>query len=427
MTRYSALVCACALGLFLFTAPAPARAQTPLPAPLNRPLRVFIDCRGPGCDQEFFRNELFWFDHVRDQRDADIHLLITHQGTGGGGSEYTLRAIGQGRWAGREDVLHVYAEAGETDDVRRRLLAQTFGLLLARYAAETPVGADLRLTAPPRDAGAPPPAAEEDPWNLWVFRININSFLNGQQGDRNSNVNVNTSANHTSENWKILVNAGFNYSESRFELSDGTFYSYRRGRNFNTLVVKSLGDHWSAGAMLRLSRSTFNNQRLNLRLAPGIEYNFFPYRESTERQLTIQWTTGPNRFEYDQETIYGLLAETRWDQQMLASLGLRQPFGSVRLTAEFANYFHDLERNRMSINADIDVRLFRGFSFNVNGDYSVIHDQLSLPRAGATDEEIIARQRQLQSSYRYFLSVGVTYRFGSINNNIVNQRFGGGF
>ena len=55
----------------------------------------------------------------------------------------------------------------------------------------------------------------------------------------------------------------------------------------------------------------------------------------------------------------------------------------------------------------------------------MLRDQLYLPARGATDEEIIARQQQLQTSYRFFLSLGITYRFGSINNNVVNQRFGG--
>ena len=426
MLRHCPLAYARLVVCLVVVAAAPVWAQTPAPR-LDRPLRVFIDCRGGGCDQDFFRKELFWVDHVRDQGDADIHLLTTQQPTGGGGSEYTVRAIGQGRWAGQEDVITVFAEAGETQDGRRRLLTQTFGLVLARYAAETPVGPDLRLTAPVRDAATPAPTASADPWNFWVFRINLNSFLNGQQGDRSHNVNVNTSANHISDDWKVQINAGFNYSESRFLLSDGTFYSYRRGRNFNALVVKSLSDHWSAGGMLRTSRSTFSNHRLNLRLAPGIEYNFFPYSESTQRQWTLQWTAGGNHFKYDQETIYGFREETRWDQQLLASLALRQPWGSARITGELAHYLHDTSRNRISINADADVRVSRGFSFNVNADYSVIHDQLSLPRAGATDEEIIARQRQLESSYRYFLALGITYRFGSINNNIVNQRFGGGF
>ena len=45
--------------------------------------------------------------------------------------------------------------------------------------------------------------------------------------------------------------------------------------------------------------------------------------------------------------------------------------------------------------------------------------------AGATDEEVLLRRRQLETSFTYFVSAGFTYRFGSIFNNIVNPRFGG--
>ena len=396
-------------------------------APLDRPLRVYFDCRGPGCDDDFFRTELAWVDHVNDPNDADLHVLVTTQQTGGGGNQYTIRVIGRRQWEGRDDTVQINSEAGEPQDGLRRALVRVFGLMLARYAVETPVGSKLTLQAPAGTVAATQTTAAEDPWNFWVFRLNFNSFLNGQQGDRNSNVNVNTSANRLTDAWKINLNAGFGYSENRFELSDGTFRSFTRRRNVNALVVKSLSDHWSAGAMLRASRETFNNHRLNLRVAPGIEYNFFPYSESTRRQMTLQWTGGVNRFKYDQETIYGLLSETRWDQQLLALLSLRQPFGSIRLTGEVAHYFEDLDQYRFSINGDADVRLFRGFSFNVFGDYSVLHDQLYLPRQGASDEEIIARQQQLATTYRYFVGMGITYRFGSINNTIVNARFGGGF
>ena len=81
----------------------------------------------------------------------------------------------------------------------------------------------------------------------------------------------------------------------------------------NALGVKSMTDHWSIGTMFRGSRQTFNNHRLNLRIAPGVEYNIFPYRESTNRQLTFQWTAGYNRFKYDEETLFGLLEDSRWD------------------------------------------------------------------------------------------------------------------
>jgi len=58
------------------------------------------------------------------------------------------------------------------------------------------------------------------------------------------------------------------------------------------------------------------------------------------------------------------------------------------------------------------------------GSASRVRDQLSLPRRDADPEEILLRLRQLQSGYEVSFSVGLTYTFGSIFNNIVNPRFG---
>jgi hypothetical protein len=43
-----------------------------------------------------------------------------------------------------------------------------------------------------------------------------------------------------------------------------------------------------------------------------------------------------------------------------------------------------------------------------------------------TPEEILLRLRELQSGYEYRFSTGFTYSFGSLFNNVVNPRFGGG-
>jgi hypothetical protein len=67
--------------------------------------------------------------------------------------------------------------------------------------------------------------------------------------------------------------------------------------------------------------------------------------------------------------------------------------------------------------------LFKGFSFNVFANYARIKDQISLPRAGATQEEILLRLRQLSTDYSYSINFGVTYNFGSIFTSIVNSRF----
>jgi hypothetical protein len=40
-----------------------------------------------------------------------------------------------------------------------------------------------------------------------------------------------------------------------------------------------------------------------------------------------------------------------------------------------------------------------------------------------TNEEILVRQLELATGYQYEFSVGISYSFGSIYNNVVNPRF----
>ena len=416
----------------LISLPLRAVAQETTPprvAVLDRPLRLFIDCRGPGCDGEFFRRELAWIDHVRDQKDADVHLLVTSQGTGGGGTEYLLRFIGHGPWEGQEDALRRSVEAGDTDDQRRRALTQIFALGLARFAAATPVGPQLKITPPATTATPVQSAVKEDPWNFWVFRTNINMNMDGEASSSFKNLNANQQANRTTDAWKIILNGGISYNESRYVLEEedsGEFVSTRKQWNVNALAVKSVTDRWSIGGRAGASRSTFLNQKLVARVAGGGEFNIFPYAQSSERSWIIQWTAGISRFEYDEITIYEKTEETKWSQSLVSELDLRQPYGTIGLQMQFANYLDDPAVRRFSFEVDTDIRVTRGFSVRLFGEYQSIHDQLFLKRGEATNEEIIARQQQLQTSYRYFISAGITYRFGSINNNVVNTRFNSG-
>jgi len=56
---------------------------------------------------------------------------------------------------------------------------------------------------------------------------------------------------------------------------------------------------------------------------------------------------------------------------------------------------------------------------------SIIHDQLSIAKGvGASLEEVLLRRKQLETNYNYYLSIGLSYTFGSIFTNVVNPRFG---
>lgn len=74
----------------------------------------------------------------------------------------------------------------------------------------------------------------------------------------------------------------------------------------------------------------------------------------------------------------------------------------------------------------MNLRVFRGLELNVFGQAARIKDQLYLSKEGLSPEEILVRRRQLGTDFQYFASVGLSYRFGSIFNNVVNPRFEGG-
>lgn len=76
----------------------------------------------------------------------------------------------------------------------------------------------------------------------------------------------------------------------------------------------------------------------------------------------------------------------------------------------------------MSGNTDAQLNLVRGFSLNLSLFAASIRDQLSLPRGGVSNEDVLLQLRQLATSYRYFGSVGISYTFGSRTNNVVNLR-----
>ncbi len=411
--------------LLLALAAGSATAQSTHVAPPR--LRVFVDCNVEGCDLDYFRTEIPFVDYMRDRKDASLHVLVTQQSTGSGGLAYTLNFIGLKELAGLSDTLHYQAAQSSTDDQKRSGLASVIKLGLVRYVARSPGGAQLQISSRPETASASATTSQaRDPWNLWVFRLNANGNFSGEESQHFTYLRGSVSANRTSEAWKARLSVQGNYNQSKFTFSDGSrFADYTHSYGASQLIVKSLGPNWSAGERASLSSSTFLNQKLFLRFAPTVEYNLFPYSESTRRQLTFQYAIGLNSFRYEDTTIFDKLSEVRPDQSITASLDLKQPWGSVSSSLEGAAYIDDFSKRRAVLFNALNVRLFKGFNLNMFVSASLVRDQLYLAKGELSDEDILVRRRQLASSFSYFGGIGVSYTFGSIFNNVVNPRFEG--
>ena len=76
---------------------------------------------------------------------------------------------------------------------------------------------------------------------------------------------------------------------------------------------------------------------------------------------------------------------------------------------------------------DLEFRIARGLSVSGEANISWVNDQIYLSAEGATDAEALLNLQQRAQDFNYGIEVGFSFQFGSIYNNVVNNRFGGGF
>lgn len=386
----------------------------------TRAVKLFIDCQQ--CDLEYVRNELTFVNHVRDRNEAQVDVLITTQRAGNGGTEYTLTFLGQQEFVGIDDTLLFNTNQSDTQEMSRNRLVKSLKLGLIRYVAKSPLAEHLSISY------ASPSQQTEvvDKWDYWVFSINTHTFLNGEQTSTSRSLFGSLSANRITKDLKVNFSLGKNYSKNTYDYEDFSYESVSEGNNFNSLIVASIDDHWSAGGSLSGFSSTFSNAKFSFNGAPAIEYDLFPYSESTRRQLRFLYRAQFTSVHYIDTTIYDKVSEFLWSENLSIALDLKEPWGSAGLTLTGSHYFHDLTKYSIELFGNLSLRLVEGFSLNLFGDWSRIHDQLSLARQGATQEDVLLQRKALETQYRYFVSIGVSYTFGSIFNNIVNPRFGSG-
>jgi hypothetical protein len=391
-----------------------------------RAFSIFLDCSDFHCEPDFYRSDIAFVDHVRERTAADVHVLITRQSTGGGGSSFTLAFYGQRRFASLSDTLVVSTAQGATEDEQRQALARTIRLGLARYLARTPAGARTSVAVAPAKATDSVTAPARDPWDAWVFRIGANINASRERDFAFNNVFGNVTASRVTERWKSRVRVNESYNDQSFTIAGEKITSVRRDYSGGVEQVRSVTEHWSAGFRADAGSSTFLNEKLFVTVSPALEYNVYPYKESTRHALSFLYQLGVKHFRYADTTVYFRTTETRPFQGLSVNLEQKQKWGSISAEVRGYHFLDDLGKSRLTFSPEADVRLFKGLSLNMFGRYEVLHDQLYLPKGDLSREEVLLRQSQLATSYRAFLYMGINYTFGSVLNNVVNPRMGSG-
>lgn len=424
MPKSARWFCVATIALIAIGIPSDSRAQDATGR--EELLRVFLECSGMGCDQREFRTQMNWVNWMRDRQDAAVHVIVTTQGTGSGGRQYYVDFIGLEELEGVDDQLTFTTLGTDVRDEAVRGLARVLATGLARYSILAGMGTpfDVVSTATDPNTDRIVSAQEvDDPWNLWVFEIDFGTNLSGETSRQNRRANGGVEARRVSETWKIEFEADGSWRRNEIQLSDTTIVDTRRDWETDFFAGYALADHWSVGGRAEASAATRTNQDLSVGASGSIEFSVWPYAEAPRRSLRVQYSTGVRYYDYEEITLFNQTSETRPVHDFDIFINQRQPWGSVFANVSASQYLHDLSKYRLSTGGFLSFRIVRGLNLRVNGRVEWIRDQLFLSADGATDDEILLERRRLQSNFDWDFGVGFSFQFGSIYNNVVNNRF----
>jgi hypothetical protein len=394
--------------------------QVPTDSLRKNAVRLFIDCNY--CDMNYIRREIPYVNYVRDVKEAQLYLRETRQTTGSGGREYSFFFTGQERFEGLTDTLIYLSRPDDPRDQTRDGRTNMIKMGLMRYVARTPIYKEVSI----QHTGQLKEELVIDKWNNWVFEIETRPRFESEESLKEYSFWNSINLNKVTPDWKIEIDFDHRLTRTKYIYDDSTHISDKTQMQFENLIVKSLGEHWSAGVNTELLTSTFSNMQFMAEILPSVEYNLFPYSESTHHQLRFLYSIGPSINYYNDSTIYHKKDEILGQQQLQIAYQTQEKWGSINLSLEGSNYLHDFSKNRLELEGSINVRIIKGLSFSIRGRVAQIHDQLSLVGEELSEADILLQLQEMASAYNIDGSIGLTYTFGSIYNNVVNPRFGSG-
>ncbi len=384
----------------------------------NFAVKVFLDCRN--CDMNYTREEIPYINYVRDVRESQIYINVTTQNAGSGGDQYTYTFAGQKEFAGLTDTLVYTTSPDQTSTEIRKKRTDLLKIGLMRYVARTPLFNEIEI-----GHNSDLKAGEVvDKWRNWVFELQVNPRFDSEESYKRLNLSNSFTVSKITPDIKLEIDFDQSYNRQRFiEGSFDTTY-VRNSESADVLFVKSLGEHWSAGLLWDIRTSSAANYDLNFDFMPAIEYDLFPYSEATHKQLRVLYSIGYQYANYTDTTIFGLMKENLFRHELRVAYQVQEKWGSVNISLNGSNYFHDWSKNRIELDGFVRIRLFRGLSLTVDGEVAYINNSLNLAKGDLTEAERLLRLKQQATKYQVGGGIGINYTFGSIYNNVVNPRFG---
>lgn len=379
---------------------------------VDAPLSVYIEC--DDCDMTFLKSNLSDIDYVRDPKQAKVYILVTEQQTGSGGINYEMQFIGYQQLKDINFKLNLKTNPLQTFAERRQEL---FHLIKSGLEPFKAMQEDLIEENQDQQK-----EKNDNPWNWWIFEIEGNLDYEKEVQTREYELEGQLDVERITEEWRIRTDFDYEYQENHVTRKESKFISILNRHSFSGSIVKSLGNNFSAGLFANYWSNSVDNIEHGYRLNAAFEYNFYPYSDVYFREFTIAYFIGPRYLDYVEETIFEQRKESLFSQSLAVKYEIIKPWGGTEINLEGFHYFHDFSKNRLELECDFSIRLYKGLFVRFSAEARLIHDQLYLPKGDASLEEILLERRALATDFDFELNVGFAYTFGALANNVVNTR-----
>ncbi len=389
-------------------------------------LRVFLDCsKGGDCYDTYVREKLPALDYVRDRLDADVHVINLTNYTSAGLEQRILFLVGRGDFESLSDTIQFgYADNLQLQD-KRDLFVKNLTLGLMPFILETDVKNSLSISMDTPDSSQTADDTQ-DPWRLWVNQVGLSGSIETNRNYNTTAVNGYYSLSKENKKIKSSVDLSTNIQNQDYHLNDTTTltYDFRSSYIGGEHLIK-LSEHWAIGAWANYRNSLFSNYVYRIAFGPKIEYSILPYSEFNTKRVVLSYDINPVFNKYYDTTIYIKTHETLFNHSLSLMSQFNYDWGSLNLGVFYNNYLHDWSQNYLGLNGAVSLKLVKGLNFGIYGNYDLQNNQLNLRKGNVDVEQLLVQNRELFTSYNFFIRAGISYRFGSTKNNVVNPIFRG--
>ena len=382
-------------------------------------LNVFINCE---CDVDYVRQHMTYVNFVRDQVQADVQVFVNQMGNGSGGKNYVLDFVGRADFESLKRKLHYETTPTMTNDEERSGLTQKIAAGILYFLMDTEDWADRIKISIVSEKQQREQVPAIDPWGNWIFELYGQGELEKESNESTIKYELGFNADRVTEEWRIRADFELNYLENIVKNDDERLISTRERYRGRGSVVKSLGQHWSAGLFLEVDHNTFRNIELSNTVRAALEFNIFPYSEVVYREITFAYYLGHVQNKYIEKTIYDRVREHLLNNAFAVQVRFRRPWGDIRSEIEASAYLQDFSKNRIQFENNLSIRIFKGLAVNFSSNLQIIRDQLSLPAGEASVEDLLLQRREVATDFEFNGGIGLSYTFGSAFNNVLNTR-----